>query len=69
VFVDVNENFRRFVNFLSRTANLSGTDNDLFLFGSPKRWWRAFQLKADFAAFSTIDVPESDWITQNSEKK
>jgi len=27
-----------------------------------------FSWKADFAAFSTIDVPESDWITQNLEK-
>jgi hypothetical protein len=68
MFVDVNENFRRFVNFSSCTLDLSGTTMICSFWGALNTP-AGFSWKAGFAAFSTIDVPESDWITQYSEKK
>jgi hypothetical protein len=69
MFVDVNENFRRFVNFSSFAAYLAAIDKLFVLFGEGPKYAQRVSARRPFRRFSRIDVPESDWITQYREKK
>ena len=69
MFVGVNENFRRFVNFYPFAADLAAIDKLFVPFEEARSMLSAFRPEGRSRRFSRIDVPESDWITRYPEKK